>query len=150
MEKVILERHKPTKYTVNFENKVYIWSGSKGNMISKKEVPVEVYDYLAMFTTCLQSGELVLIAKTEEEKELLENIPDKEEYEANALTKEEVIKMLSGNLNKMKSELNKVTSRTTKSFVLEVAKEIKLENANKRLFIKEWMGTDLSTDDLFR
>lgn len=149
-KKVILERHKITKYTVNFEGKAYIWAGSKGNMISKKEVPVDLYQYLAMFTTCLQNGELILVTKTEEDKELLEDIPQKEEYEANALTKEEVKKILGGQLNKMKSELKKITSRTTKNFVLDVAKEIGLENANKRIFIKEWLGTELSTDELFK
>lgn len=150
MEKVLLERRKNTEYTVNFENKKYVWAGCKGSMTSKKEVPVDVYDFLAMFTTCLTKGELVLIEKTDEDKERVAQLPDKEEYLANSLSKEEVIKILkSKSIKVMTEELNKITSDSTKRFVLDVAKEINLENSNKRLFIKEWLGSDLSTDELF-
>ena len=150
MEKVVLERRKNTKYTVNFENKKYVWAGSKGTMANKKEVPSDLYDYLAMFTTCLKKGELVLVEKTDEDKERVEQLPDKDEYLANSLSKEKIIEILkSKSIKVMQTELNKVTADSTKRFVLEIAKEIKLENANKRLFIKEWLGSDLSTDELF-
>lgn len=149
MEKVLLERHKHTGYVVNYEGKRYEWSGAKNGIVGRKEVPVDVYDWLSMFTTCFTKGELVVNIKKEEDKELIENINGKEEYEANALTKEQVEAMLSGNLNKLKKELDKITSKTTKQFVLEIAKEVGIENANKRIMIKEWLGSELSTDELF-
>lgn len=150
VEKVVLERHKASEYVVNYENKAYVWAGSKGKIISKKEVPYSVYEYLTMFTHCFKDGELIVQAKTEKEKEeLLEDFYEKDEYEANALKKDEVIKLLQGNLNKMKSELNKITSQTTKQFVIDVAKEIKIENSNKQKFLKEWIGSELSIEDIF-
>ena len=151
MEKVILERHKVGDYIINFENKSYIIPSSKGNIIGKKEVPYSVYEYLTMFTSCFKDGELVIKPKDENEKEeLLEDLYGKEEYEVNALTKEEVAKLLTGNLKKMESELKKITSDTTKRFVLDVAKEIKMENANKQRFIKEWLGLELPIEDIFK
>lgn len=150
MERVILERHKIGDYVINFENKSYIVPGSKGKIIGKKDVPYTVYEYLTMFTDCFKDGELIIQAKTDEEKELLQDFYGKEDYEVNALTKEEVIKLLSGNLKKMESELNKINSPTTKRFVLDVAKEIKVENATKQRFLKEWLGLELPIEDIFR
>lgn len=149
MEKVILERHKQGEYVVNFENKSYVWAGSKGKTISKKTIPFSVYEYLTMFTSCFTNGELVLQVNTNEEKELMEDFYGKEEYEANALKKDDVIKLLQGNLKKMESELKKITSETTKKFVIDVAKEIKIENSTKQRFLKEWLGTELPLEDLF-
>ena len=37
----------------------------------------------------------------------------------------------------------------TKRFVLDVAKEIKIESAAKQRFIKEWLGTELTIEELF-
>lgn len=150
MEKVVLERHKVGNYIINFENKSYIIPGSKGQIVGKKEVPYSVYEYLTMFTDCFKDGELVIQAKTDEEKELLNDFYGKEEYEANALTKEEVTSLLKGNLKKMEAELSKVTSDTTKRFVLDVAKEIKIENATKQKFLKEWLGLELPIEDIFK
>ena len=149
MEKVLLERHKVGDYIINFENKSYIIPGSKGKIIGKKEVPYSVYEYLTMFTDCFKDGELIIKVERKEDEELLEDFYGKEEYELNALTKEEVIKLLSGNLKKMESELNKITSETTKRFVLDVAKEIKIQNATKQKFIKEWLGLELPIEDIF-
>lgn len=151
MEKVVLERHKLGDYVINYENKSYIVPSSRGKIVGKKEVPYSVYEYLTMFTTCFKDGELVIKTKDAKEKEeLLEDLYGKEEYEVNALTKEEVIKLLGGNLKKMESELNKITSETTKRFVLDVAKEIKVENATKQKFLKEWLGLELSIEDIFK
>ena len=149
MEKVLLERHKVGDYIINFENKSYIIPGSKGNIIGKKDVPYSVYEYLTMFTDCFKDGERIIKVERKADEELLEDFYGKEEYELNALTKEEVIKLLSGNLKKMESELNKITSETTKRFVLDVAKEIKIQNATKQKFIKEWLGLELPIEDIF-
>lgn len=150
MEKVILERHKIGDYIINFESKSYIIPGSKGKIIGTKEVPYSVYEYLTMFTDCFKDGELVIQVKTNDEKELLSDFYGKEEYEANALKKDDIVKLLSGNLKKMESELNKITSNTTKRFVLDVAKEIKVENATKQRFLKEWLGLELPIEDIFK
>ena len=49
----------------------------------------------------------------------------------------------------MEKELNKITSQTTKDFVLSVAQEIGLDSATKQSFIKEWLGSALSIEELF-
>lgn len=150
METVTLLRYKKNEYIVNHEGKTYVWAGAKGEIPGKKVVPVDVYDFLAMRTTTFRDGELVIEAKTKEEKEaMLDTIYEREEYESNALSREEVVKILNGNYKKLEAELKKITSNTTKRYVLEVAREIKLESAAKQRIIKEWMGSSLNIEELF-
>lgn len=149
MEKVILARYKNTDYTVNYENKRYVWYGSKGNIISKKEVPIDVYEWLTMHTYTFQNGELVLDGTNENLEELKENIYEIDEYNANAISKEDIIKLLNGNFKKMEAEFKKIEIDSTKRFVLAVAREINLESSAKQRFIKEWLGTELTIEELF-
>lgn len=149
MEKVTLLRHRGTEYVVNYENKKYVWPPSKGNIVSKKDVPMDVYEWLASYTTAFRFGELVLDKTNENIDELKEHIYEIEEYEANSISKDEIKKILEGNFKKMESELNKIKLDSTKRFVLDVAKEIKIESAAKQRFIKEWLGTELTIEELF-
>lgn len=149
MEKVILARYKNTDYTVNYENKRYVWYGSKGNIISRKEVPIDVYEWLTMHTYTFQNGELVLDSTNENLEELKENIYEIDEYNANAISKEDIIKLLNGNYKKMEAEFKKIEIDSTKRFVLDVAREIGLESSAKQRFIKEWLGTELTIEELF-
>lgn len=149
MEKVTLLRHRGTEYVVNYENKKYVWPPSKGNIISKRDVPMDVYEWLTSYTTAFRFGELVLDKTNENIDELKEHIYEIEEYEANSISKDEIKKILEGNFKKMESELNKIKLDSTKRFVLDVAKEIKIESAAKQRFIKEWLGTELTIEELF-
>ena len=149
MEKIVLARYKNTDYTVNYENKRYVWYGSKGSIISKREVPMDVYEWLTMNTFALQNGELVLDSSNENLEELKENIYEIEEYEVNSISKEDITKLLNGNFKKMESELNKIEADSTKRFVLAVAREIGLESSAKQRFIKERLGTELTIEELF-
>ena len=150
-EKVILERHKKREYIVWHEGKRYFWAAAKGSIISKVPVPRATYDYLAMSTNCFKNGELLIgqVNSPELVEELKEEIFEKEEQEANSLTREEVEKMLKGSIPAMKEGLEKITSETTKVFVMDIAKEIKINNATKQKALKEWFGTELPTEDLF-
>lgn len=152
MEKSIkIARHRAFPYVVNYitngGTKTYTWSGTKGNKVDIKEIPEEVVDYLLMNSSCFTRGELVIIEDTPEAKELVENIDDVEEYKNNSQSKEEIVKFLEGNFNKMKSELNKITVKDQKKFIIDVAKEIKLDSNSKLKFISEWYG--VSQDILF-
>lgn len=149
MENVILIRHKNIPYTVNYEGKKYVWAGSKGTITSKKTVPLDVYEYLASFTTTFQNGDLVVEPNSIQAQELEDNILDKDAYEINGISKEEAIELLKGNLKKMERELNKVTSDSTKRFVMSIAKEIKITNSTKQKFLKDWVGNTLSIEDIF-
>lgn len=149
MEKVTLLRHRGTEYVVNYENKKYVWPPSKGNIISKRDVPMDVYEWLTSYTTAFRFGELVLDKTNENIDELKEHIYEIEDYEANSISKDEIKKILEGNFKKMESGLNKIKLDSTKRFVLDVAKEIKIESAAKQRFIKEWLGTELTIEELF-
>lgn len=150
-EQVILERHRPVPYVVNFENKRYEWLGAKNGVPSVKKVPREVYDFIAMGSTALDSGQLVLGKKMNKEyqEELKEEIPDVEKYEKHALTKEDIEKMLKGNLKAMEKSFSEIEDYSTKQFIYKVAKEIKIENSNKQKMIKDLIGSELSIEDLF-
>ena len=149
MEKVTLLRHRGTEYVVNYENKKYVWPPSKGNVVSKKDVPMDVYEWLTSYTTAFRFGVLVLDKTNENIDELKEHIYEIEDYEVNSISKDEIKKILEGNFKKMESELNKIKLDSTKRFVLDVAKEIKIESAAKQRFIKEWLGTELTIEELF-
>ena len=149
MKKVTLLRHRGTEYVVNYENKKYVWPPSRGNIISKKDVPMDVYEWLTSYTTAFRFGELVLDETNENIDELKEHIYEIEDYEVNSISKDEIKKILEGNFKKMESELNKIKLDSTKRFVLDVAKEIKIESAAKQRFIKEWLGTELTIEELF-
>lgn len=147
--KVTLARYKNCDYIVNYENKKYVWAGARGTMISKKEVPQELVDWLMSFTSTFKNGDLTVVDNEEVLSEIENNMVDVEEFKANGMSKEEITTLLKGNLKKMEAELNKITADSTKRFVLEVAKEIGLENSTKQRFIKEWLGSQMSIEDLF-
>ena len=157
MDKVMLARQRMGSYTVNYENKKYKWQGVKGEIVFKREVPEDVFDYLQSATTTFQDGELVILAKDksqkEEVEEMIENIPDADLYKANTHSKEEIVTLLKGNMKKMESELKKITSVTEKRFVIDIAKELvannELDSASKRELIIKWHGTKLSVADFF-
>ncbi|MFF3149206.1 hypothetical protein ACFVRU_47755 [Streptomyces sp. NPDC057927] len=144
-EMIKLERLRKAPYFVNYKtqqgnNKTYNWSGVRGKQRSITSVPREVYDWLTLESYCFRNGELV-VAKDEPKKaEVEEFISDVEEYKNNSHSEDEIKKLLTGNINKMKSELNKITSDTEKRFVFDVMDEIKGELSNgKTDFIKQWV-----------
>lgn len=153
MEKLIkLARYRTTPYVVNYRTsggtKRYEWSGSKGTKHDIKRVPEEVVDWLSMNTRCFKNGQLVIIEEDEVTKDLVDNIVDREEYENNTHTKEEVLKILQGNYKKMEKELGEITSPDEKKFVVDVAKEIAEDlTAGKQKMLAEWVG--ISKDLLF-
>jgi hypothetical protein len=144
-ETVKVARYRSFDYYVNYPTntggvKTYVWSGSKGKRVDVKEVPMELIDYLMVNSMCFKNGELKIIEDSPEAKEIIETIPEIEEYEANTHSKEEVEAILTGNFNKMKSELNKITNKDEKKFFIDVAKEIKLDSNSKLKFLAEWYG----------
>jgi hypothetical protein len=149
MEKVTLIRQRGSDYIVNYENKKYVWNGARGNIVSRKDVPMEVYEWLASSTSALRDGELVLDKTNEKVEDLKEYIYEIEEYEVNSIPKDEVKKILEGSFKKMESELNKIVNSETKRYVLNIAREIGLESAAKQRFLKEWLETDLTIEELF-
>jgi hypothetical protein len=143
-KKIKLARYRSIPYVVNYSGsgseKRYEWMGAKGNKIDIKEVPVEMVEWLSLQTICLEKGELVVIEDSEEAKEVLEGV-DKENYKNNTHTEEEILKLLSGNFMKMKTELGKISVDSERKFVLTVAKSIKEDlTTGKVKFLADWAG----------
>ena len=109
-DKVVLARYRKGDYVVNdpTTRKRYFWAGSKGNMISKLSVPRETFDWLAMSTTCLSKGSLVVVE--DKDKEELNYTTDLEQLTNNVHTREEIEKILTGNYKAMEKKLNEITS----------------------------------------
>jgi hypothetical protein len=144
MSDIKIARYRTTPYIVNFitngGTKTYSWTGSKGNKVDIKSIPTEVVDWLVMNSACFREGELAIIEETEVAKEIVSNIDDVEEYRNNTHSKEDAVKILEGNINKMKSELKKISHKGEKKFFIDVAKEIKLDSNAKLTLLSEWYG----------
>lgn len=139
-------RYRSNPYKVNYVDegmrKTYSWSGSKGNRIDIKSLPENVVDYLVMNSSCFNKGELVIIKDSEKAEETLENIDDIEQYENNTHTRAEIEAILKGTVAKMKKELAKIDNKNEMKFVVDVAKDMKLDSASKQKFLAEWTGMD--------
>lgn len=153
VEMIKLERMRKTAYTVNYPTldgniKTYSWSGIKGKQRSITPVPREVYDWLTLESYCFKEGELV-VAKDEPKKEEVEEfIADIEDYKVNSHTEDEIKKILSGNVNKMKAELKKITSESERHFVFEVMESIKDELTNAKTdFVEKWVKEKPQQDE---
>jgi hypothetical protein len=155
MENAInVARHKTFPYTVNFKAdggsvKQFTWNGSTGKKIDIKAIPEEVVDWLITNTVCFKEGELKIVDE-DAELEFLDNVSeeDKESYLNNTNSKSDIVKLLEGNANTMKAKLEKITTQTEKLFVIEVAKEIKLDSSTKQKFLAEWAGYKAEDVDL--
>lgn len=145
-EIVKLTRKRPTEYVVNYNNGIknipYKWAGATSKKEHTIPVPREVFDWLNMSTKAIKSGALA-IAKDEPLKdEIINEIVDVEEYQANSHSRDEIIALLKGNLNKMKKELETITSKQEKTFIKQIADELKASedgfNTTKYEFINNW------------
>lgn len=141
---VKVARYRNTPYIVNYRThggiKTYQWAGSKGNKVDIKNIPEEVINHLLMNSACFREGDLKIIEDSDAAKEVVSNIDDVEEYLNNTHSREEALKILEGNFNKMKSQLNKIKNKSEKKFFVDVAKEIGLDSNSKLKFISEWYG----------
>ncbi|QDX94746.1 hypothetical protein EEL30_22145 [Brevibacillus laterosporus] len=153
MEKMInVARYRNTPYVVNYQfnngnEKTYQWTGSTKAKVDIKSVPQQLVDYLLMSSQTFRDGELVIVNDSDEAKEALENITDKENYESNTRTRQEIVTLLKMNPTKLKTELKKVTSDSEKRFILDVAKEEKIDSAATRKVLADW--SEIPQDILF-
>ncbi|WP_080845562.1 hypothetical protein [Cytobacillus gottheilii] len=151
-DKIKLARHRNTSYFVKYDadgsNRQWSWAGSRNGKIDIKAVPKEVVEWLQMNSICFDKGELVIVEDNEETKEVKDGIVEIETYENNTHSKEEIESLLTGNVNRMKKELGKITVDAEKQFVIEVASTFKDDLTKGKLdFLSEWMGVD--SDILF-
>jgi hypothetical protein len=140
-----IARRRNSEYVVNFKMdggvKRYAWAGSKGDKVDTKPIPEDVVNHLLMSSRCFTDGELVIVSDSEEAKEIISNIDNLEKYTNNTHSRADIEKILNASITSMKKELNKITVDTEKSFVIDVAVDMKLDSASKREFLGTWMGT---------
>lgn len=148
-EFVILERRRPSAFTVNYDNGLkpltFHWNGYvQGKKADSKAVPLEVFNHLNMQGTTISAGELVVSEKTPNKEEILDNIMDLEQVVDNSYSHDEIVALLNGNVNKMKAQLKKITVPSQKTFVRDIAESMSdtLTGA-KNDFIKEWFKNNL-------
>lgn len=143
-ELVYLERRRPADFYVNYSNGLktltFKWNGFvEGRKIDVKAVPMEVFSELNSQGTTISDGELVVSDQQVNKEEVLSQIIDVEELLENVQSRDEIVEMLSGNINKMKANLKKVTVQAQKSFIKEVADSIEDTLTGAKInYIKEW------------
>lgn len=156
-KKIILQRKQASDFTVNYpygdNGRIveYKFMGTKGNRITERPVPLEVFEWLNQSTCTFTTGQLIIKPTDDEDvnytKEAIENI---EEVEKSIFTKEEIVKMLGeGNHNSLKKALKGLTEGKTEDLVkiiqkqvTEVATEVGIDSSAKRKAICEWAGLD--------
>ena len=163
-KQVVLIRKQHTPYVVNYpyggsdgRTKEYIWAGTKGNILNKRAVPYEVFEWLKESTSCFRSGSLIIEVKQDEEvtyaKESIENI---EEVEKAIMTKQEIVDMLGkGNHLSLKKALNELTdgkdstlTSPIKRYICGIASELGIDSSAKRRVLSDWAGIDYENSDL--
>ena len=144
---VLVGRLRPTSFIVNYNGydgnrKKYVFAGSKGNIIDKKQLPQYVVDDLLMTGVTFSDGELVVLdEKSKETKsKTVEGIDDVEKYENNSNSTQDIEKILGKSLAEMKKALSKIDVLSEKQFVIKVAKDTNLDSKGKLNFLAEWMG----------
>ncbi len=147
---VRVSRYRNGDYVVNYDVGgrlvTYKWAGCRGNRIDTKEIPAYVVDWLIMNTNAINNGSLV-IEKDEDSKEIRENINYEEVTKYSTHTRQEIETLLKGNYNRMKSQLNQITNKSEKEFIINVAQDLKLDSVAKREFLSDWIG--IKSDMLF-
>ena len=119
----------------------YRFPAATSKKVTEVPVPKEVVDWLSSYTDTFKDGELIIVEDSEVAKEAVETLYHLEDYQANSLEPAEIEKLLKGNIMKMKSELNKITSTSEKRNIIAVADEMKDELPNGKLkALAEWMG----------
>lgn len=164
--KVTLIRKQPTPFEVNYPLTLpngqlthFDWTGTKGKIISKRDVPVEVFQWLKDSTTTFKDGCLI-VDETKEETELDEDtkylVETVQEEQAtikeSIKTRDEVETMLTkGNQNVLKKALNDLTKdledeeqiKEVKNYIYRTAIDIGVDSNAKRKVICDWYGTDV-------
>lgn len=163
--KITLVRKQPTPFEVNYPLSLpngqlthFDWIGTKGNIVSKRNVPVEVFQWLKDSTTTFKDGCLIVDDNIEKELDgdsqyLIDSVKDEQSKIKKAIkTRVEIEEMLStGNQNVLKKALNDLTKdvedeeqiKEIKNYIYRTAIDIGVDSNAKRKVICDWYGTDV-------
>lgn len=163
-EQVILQRRQPTDFIINYPygengNKEYKFLGTKGNRITERPIPMDVFEWLTQYTTTISGGELVIKETEIKDEDIMytrDSIENIEAIEKSALTIEEVKTILeTGNHNVLKKALKELVDgkpdniiRAIKKQVVTIAGEIGIDSSAKRKVVCEWADIDFEISDV--
>lgn len=160
-KEVTLIRKQDSPFSVNYpvdgRIKKYVWNGTKGKRLDKKPIPIEVYNWLANYTTTFSEGELIIDkTKDEEVNDIKETIENVDNIEDTILTRDEIEEILTkGNHLALKGKLEELIKNqpkkvieSQKRYVIGVASDIGIDSSAKRQVICEWAGLDYENSDL--
>lgn len=150
MKYVTLENHSYIGYVYNYMEgdrlvKAYEWKPIKGKIVDKKTMPEEHFLNLLQVGNAVQSGRLVIV--DDENKEEAMEAFETEEYEKNAITREEAINMLNGTVANLKKVLAEITNPSTLQFIADVCKAEKIDSVSKQKAIAQALNK--ATDVVF-
>lgn len=133
----------------------YDWTGTKNGIVSKRDVPVEVFQWLKDSTSTFTNGHLIVEEQDNEDLEedvkyLIEDVEEKQaEIKGAIKTRDEVEKILTtGNQLVLKKKLDKLVKDITdeeqakevKRYIYRTAIDIGVDSNAKRKVICEWYG----------
>jgi len=142
---VLLENRKSRPYTIGHESLrggKFQFPPAKNGKPYQKEMSEEIIDFLRR-GSCFEKGNLYIV-----DKEYRDEVITEQEL-LNSHTRDEVLAMLEGTLANLKEAVKGISSDNEKSFIFEVAKEIKLDSKGKRKFLLKWLGLEETNEDLF-
>lgn len=162
-KEIILQRKQPMDYEVNYPQdgrlKNYSWIGTRGNKITERPVPEEVFEWLVQNTNAIKNGSLVVkpgqIEEDEDLKYTLENISDIDKVEGSIFTVNEIKEILEkGNHLTLKKKLNEITKdkpeeliKNIKRQFTTIASDLGVDSSAKRKVLCEWSGLDSEISD---
>lgn len=136
------------KYDGSIERVVFPEYNPKSKDERIREVSDECYYWLES-GRCFYNGSLVVV-DTEEQRDKVEEVKEKEGYIENTHTLKDIEKLLKGSDKKLREELSKVTDFMEKQTIVSMCKELKLDSYKKQQAIVEVLfGEDTPVETIF-
>lgn len=129
-----------TGYTVSLPSgEYYEWLPSSNGMYDEQELEFKTVQILHMRSSTFKDGYLFIDDEEARKRLGLE----KDEIKVFTMSKEDIEKMLKGNLASLKKLDNYKDNKSLISEVINVAKELKIDNHNKLNYLSELSGVPI-------
>lgn len=136
--KVVNKRSMP--YTASFQDgEYYVWQPAQGDIYDEHELTFRDVQRLHMNSSTFREGYLYIDNEEVRKRLRLE----KEEIQVATMSREEIEKLLKGNLNQLKKLDDYKENTGLISEVIRVAKELGISNYNKLSYLSEVSGVPI-------
>lgn len=135
--KINVINKRSTEYTASFPNGEYIvWMPSLNGMYDEQEIELKLVQWLHNNTGTFKNGHLFIDNEEARKRLGLET----SEVKAFTMSREEIEKYLKGNLAQLKKLEDYKDNKGLISEVINVAKELKIQNHTKLSYLSELSG----------